>query len=297
MTEQYRMDLFVQGLYKKNKPILQFDPCMTKEDFFKWKEKVVQKARDLMQFPDEPFEPVVNFIYKKQRSGYRIEKYEIQPEADCRVPFLVLIPDDVDKQHPAPLVMCCPGSATPKETLCGEDFTDFTYEPTNDKNNFPFANAQALHFVRKGFVAVVTDNPGTGEQTGTYDRSKLSLKLIMKGRNYVGLTVLQRQAVLSWAKKLEYIDRNRIGLTGHSLGTETTMFLALLDQDIKAVVHNDFVSDNNQRILSCYPPADFMYGAYWHMVPDMHKWLTFPDLLAAFAPGKLFIRGGIRDHR
>lgn len=291
MTERYRMDHYVQGYYKSNKPLLQFDPDMKSEEFFQWKEKVIKKARELLQFP-KPFEPVVNFISKTQRQGYRIEKYEIMPEEGCWVPFLVLIPDHVDNRCKAPLVMCCPGSATPKETLCGEDFIDFSYEPSGDQYHFPFANAQALHFVRQGMVAVVSDNPGTGEQTGTYDRSQLSLKLIAKGRNYVGVTVLQRKTILEWAKKLDYIDKDKIALSGHSLGTETTMFLALLDPDIKAVVHNDFLSDNNQRIISCYPPSNFMYGAYWHLVPDLHTWLTFPDLLASFAPGKLLITEG-----
>lgn len=291
--DKYRMDLFVQSLYKENKPLLQFDPNMSKEEFFTWKEKIALKAFELLQYPDNRIlEPKVRFVSQKQREGYRIEKYEIQPEPNCPVPFLLLIPDGADKEHPVPAVMCCPGSATPKESLCGEDFIDFFYEPSGDQWRFPFANAQALHFVRRGMVAVATENPGTGEQTGAYDRNNLSLKLIMKGRNYVGLGVMYRQAILNWVKNLDYVDRNRIGLSGHSLGTESTMFLALLDKDVKAVVHNDFVSDNNQRIISCYPPADFLSGAYWHMVPDMHKWLTFPDLLAAFAPGKLYITEG-----
>jgi len=291
--DRYKMDLFVQNMYKNNKPKLDFDPNMTTSEFMIWKSNVIHKAKELMQYPDNMFDnPVVNHITTKHRDRYRIEKYEIQPEPDLWIPFLVLIPDNACKENKAPAVMCCPGSATPKETLCGEDFSDFSYQPATDTWKYPYANAQALHFVKKGMVAVASDNPGTGEQEGTYNRNQLSLKMIMKGRNYVGLTVMYRQAILNWIKKQEYVDRNKIGLTGHSLGTESTMFLSLFDDDIKAVVHNDFVASNYQRIISCYPPDNFIYGAFWHMVPNMHEWLSFVELLAACAPKKLLVSEG-----
>ena len=58
-----------------------------------------------------------------------------------------------------------------------------------------------------------------------------------------------------------------MGLAAHSLGTETSMFLALLEPRVKAVSHNDFMSDNEQRIISCFPPEEFMFGGHIHIVP------------------------------
>ncbi|MCK5812492.1 MAG: hypothetical protein KAG94_06300 [Clostridiales bacterium] len=295
--KKYRSDIFAQNLYKNTKPKLEFDPTMTTQEFKSWKKELTNKALELMQYPDDMYKnPVVNFIFSKQRLGYRIEKYEINPEPDLWIPFLILIPDKANKNNKVPAVMCCPGSATPKESLCAEDFRDFEYDTAAGRWKFPFANAQAKHFVEQGMVAIATDNVGTGELAGSYERNNIALKLIMKGRNYVGLAVMYRQAILNWVKKQEYVDRKRIGLAGHSLGTETTMFLALFDKDVKAVIHNDFVANNNQRIISCYPPADFLYNAHWHIVPSMHEWFSFPDLLAGFAPNKLIVsEGGITE--
>lgn len=162
--------------------------------------------------------------------------------------------------------------------------------------SYPFSNAMALHYVRKGMVALACDNMGTCEQEGLYDRQQFALKMIFKGRNYVGLSVFCRWAMFQWLAKQEYVDEDRMGLAAHSLGTETSMFLALLEPRVKAVSHNDFMSDNEQRIISCFPPEDFMFGGHIHIVPSMHKWFSFPDLIAAFAPGPMLLsEGGVQD--
>ena len=74
------------------------------------------------------------------------------------------------------------------------------------------------------------------------------------------------------------------------------MFLALLEPRVKAVSHNDFMSDNEQRIISCFPPEEFMFGGHIHIVPSMHKWFSFPDLIAAFAPKPMLLsEGGVQE--
>lgn len=299
MNDRYRTDLFVQSLYRERPGKLRFDPekIRTKEEFFAWKQKVAEKAYELMQFPEEMYEePEVRFLFSQPRDGYRIEKYEISPEPDLWVPFLVMIPDSVSAENKAPGVLCFHGWAGAKESLCGEEFYDLTYGTPNPAGYFPHSDAIALHYVRKGMVALASDNAGTCEQQGEYDRQQLALKMIFKGRNYVGLCVLYRWAMLKWLAKQDYVDADRIGLAAHSLGTETSMFLALIEPRVKAVCHNDFMSDNEQRIMSCYPPAPFVDGGHIHIVPGMHKWFSFPDLIAAFAPNPMLLtEGGVQD--
>lgn len=299
MKDRYRTDLFVQHLYKDYPGKLRFDPqkIQTREAFFAWKQQVREKAYELMQFPDNAYEePQVHFISSKQRDGYRVEKYEISPEPELWVPFLVLIPDSATAESKAPGVLCFPGWDTPKEVLCGEEFTDLTYESTPYACAFPFSNAMALNYVRRGIVALASDNAGTGEQLGVYDRQQFALKMMFKGRNYAGLSVLYRWAMLKWLAGQDYVDDSRIGLAGHSFGTETSMFLALLEPRVKAVSHNDFMSDNEQRILSCFPPEEFMFGGHIHLVPGMLEWFSFPDLIAAFAPNPMLLsEGGVQD--
>ena len=56
------------------------------------------------------------------------------------------------------------------------------------------------------------------------------------------------------------------------------------------------MSDNEQRIISCFPPEEFMFGGHIHIVPSMHKWFSFPDLIAAFAPKPMLLsEGGVQE--
>ena len=121
MNDRYRTDLFVQHLYKDQPGKLRFDPekIRTREDFESWKEQVREKAYELMQFPEDAYEEAkVHFLYSRQRDGYRVEKYEISPEPELWVPFLLLVPDSVSAEKKAPGVLCFPGWDVPKEMLC-----------------------------------------------------------------------------------------------------------------------------------------------------------------------------------
>ena len=262
MNDRYRTDLFVQHLYKDQPGKLRFDPekIRTKEEFDAWKEQVREKAYELMQFPEDAYEkPEVRFLFSRQRDGYRVEKYEISPEPELWIPFLLLVPDTVSTKNKAPGVLCFPGWDVPKEMLCGEESMNLGYGEPVSEISYPFSNAMALRYVRKGMVALACDNMGTCEQEGLYYRQQFALKMIFKGRNSVGLSVFCRWAMFNWLAEQDYVDENRMGLAAHSLGTETSMFLALLEPRVKAVSHNDFMSDNEQRIISCFPPEEFMF--------------------------------------
>ncbi len=299
MNRPYLTEDYVQNLYKNRPGKLRFDPekIKTREALFAWKQNVSQKAYELMQFPDEMYEmPKVRFLFSQPRDGYRIEKYEISPEPDLWVSFLLLVPDAATEQNKAPAVLCFPGWDTPKEYLCGEDFYDLEYDAVYPMNRrYAFADAMALHYVKQGLVVLASDNAATGEQMSEFSREAIALKLLFKGRNYVGLCVMQRWAMFRWLYEQSYVDAENIGISAHSLGTETTMFLALIEPRIKAVCHNDFMSDNEQRMICCYPPDENVGGGAVHLVPGFYEWFSFPDLIAAFAPKPILLtEGGVQ---
>ncbi|MBT7302142.1 MAG: hypothetical protein HN849_21620, partial [Victivallales bacterium] len=112
---------FIHAHLKHLKPKLAFDPEMEPGDFPAWREAVQAKLLELMCFPefDQP-QPQPQHLWSKQRDGYRLEKWEAYPEPYSVVPYLVLVPDDVSAQSPAPGVMCFPGSFSSKESMAGE---------------------------------------------------------------------------------------------------------------------------------------------------------------------------------
>eukprot|EP01048_Picozoa_sp_COSAG05_P036112 COSAG05_NODE_16078_length_354_cov_0.611765_1_plen_118_part_11 len=109
--------------------------------------------------------------------------------------------------------------------------------PEQPPNRHPARNQMALQYVRAGFVAVVAENPGIGEldcvppgnRTAVNSgRDKFCMELIAMGRNYVGLSVFQKLCILDWLVQQPWVDRERVAVSGHSLGTEPALCMAVL---------------------------------------------------------------------
>jgi len=289
----------VQYMLRNAKPELAFNPNFTPEEFKKWQNLVRARMQELMHFPVVPPQPPPKLLSKVKREGYTVEKWEIYPLPGGVVPFLMLVPDGVSAKKPAPAVLCFPGTTRTKENLAGEEELSprFVVERHSEKNHM------ALFYVRQGIVAVAVENPGIGE-TGDlekyggpkYDVGTFSRYLLDLGWSYLGLSSFQGQQILNWMKTHDFIDNKRIALSGHSLGTEPAMVLAVLNPDICAVVFNDYMCRLIKRATVLTKPADTglrpVHNGLFHFPPDMWKWFDHPDIVASFAPRPVIITEG-----
>lgn len=301
----------IQHLLRTECPKLAFDPEFTPEEFAAWQLRVRDKLEELLNFPEVPPQPAPKKLWTEDRDGYRLEKWEAYPEPGSVVPYLVLIPDGVTPEHPGPAVMCFSGSSDTKENLAGEPPLHPSFEPdgrTHAGWRHAVRNQQALQFAKAGFVAVAVDHPGNGElsdlakyrKTSADDRNTLSRYLIDAGRSYLGLSVFQKRQILQWLRSQPSVDVDRIALSGHSLGTEPLLIMAVLDPQIQAMVWNDFLCPNMERAKVCTrpdnrgvrPPANFL----GHCVPGLWEWFDYPDLVAAFAPRPVILTEGGPTH-
>jgi len=281
------------------KPEFSYNADFQKEDVELWRKKVKAKLVELMQFPVFTKQPAPVMIWKAQRDGYRVERWEFYPEDYNVVPVLILIPDGVSAKNPAPGMLCFPGSNTCKELLAGEEHG---LHPNYNDSRFPERNKMAQHYVKAGLIAVAFDHLGIGElaEQGIFDketqwgtRVKLCGDLLCAGRNYLGMSVFQKICFLKWFKQQKYLDSSRIGVCGHSLGSETAMVLGVLEEDVKAVVFNDFLCDNRRREIAVTNFDDATLSSNnWHIVPGFWQWFGFQDLLASMAPKALLINEG-----
>lgn len=284
-------------------PKLAFPMEMQPDEFPQWRQDIRARLLELMAFPDVPPQPEPKRISSEPRQGYRLEKWEVFPEPGSVVPVLVLVPQHATARRRVPAVLCFPGSSGTKEYLAGED------EPHPDLKVPAHAekNRMALEYVRAGMVAIAVDHPSNGELIERDGdrlirgaaRDKLSRDLIYAGRSYLGLSSFQKMQVLQWVKTLAIVDTKRIAVSGHSLGTEPAMVLAVLDPDVAAVALNDFVHGKRRQDLalarSMNGKSVFFTGGMWHCVPGMWKWLDLPDLVAAMAPRPvLATEGGVK---
>ena len=291
-------------MMRRYHPILALPSDISSEEFPVWQEKVKRKARELLLLPEFSNQPEPVRLSRVQREGYAVEKWELYPDDVSVVPFLMLIPDGVNENNPAPAVICLPGSTHSKELLAGEELLD---RPTCRCSKYPDRNCMAKHYAQNGIIALAFDNPETAEVAldtahegdyGSSSRIQMCFGLIQSGLCYAGISVFQKMSAVRFLKTLTFVDQNRLGVSAHSLGTMPALFLGLLCDEIKAVVFNDFVCDPRERYMAITEePENRMEQncGNWHEIPGLWKWFGHQDLLAALAPKYLACNEGGAD--
>lgn len=292
----------VHAMMKNTQPALAFRPDLTAEGFARWQEELRIKMKEIMHHPDNRGLPAPKRIGSEKRDGYRLEKWESYPLPEAVVPYLVLVPDGVDARHSAPGVLCIPGSGRTKESLAGEP----ELEPRYARPHFQEENEMALKFVKMGLVSVVVDNPGIGESSDlekytvapSYYFDGIARCLLELGWNYLGYSSYVDKCVLDWMKEQPYIQKERLIVSGHSLGTEPLMVLGVLDPSIYAFVYSDFLCSTRERILVMtepYPNGLRPFpNSIEHLIPNFLCNFDFPDIVASLAPRPvIFTEGGL----
>lgn len=287
-------------LLKTTRPRLAFKEDFTSREFAQWQDDVRKAMEELMNFPDYQPEKAPVCVSRKAREGYTLEKWEFYPLPQAVSTFLVLRPDGLKGNVPA--VLCIPGSGMSKEGLAGEPGET---EQLND-NYLSEKTTMALNFVRRGYIAVAVDNPAAGEAsdlekyTGKgYDYDVVSRILLELGWSYLGYTSFLDFQVLQWMKGQKDICKERILVSGFSLGTEPLMVLGVLDTSIYGFVYNDFLCQTQERACVMTRPTEQgrrpFPNSIRHLIPDFWKYFNFPDLVASLAPRPLILTEGGLD--
>jgi len=242
-----------------------------------------------MSFPefDEP-QPEPRLIWTKQRSGYELQRWEAYPEPYSVVPYLVLVPDGVSAESPAPGVMCFPGSFSSKESMTDEP--ELGGEPCNHRH--AALNRMAWEYARQGVVSVAVENPATNELADPIrpDSYEFSVHALWAGRCYESISTHQKYHILQWLKRRPYVDAARIATSGHSLGAKPALILGVLDPSVRAVVWNDTTIDWRRRAVA----TNLLRIGTFQYVPGMLPWFDYSDLQASLSPRSLLITEGGR---
>lgn len=292
----------VHAMLKRTVPEYTFRPDFSKAEFKQWQQGVSRAMADIMRHPPMDNLPAPRRVSSEQKDGYRVEKWESYPLEEAVVPFLVLIPDKVNKQHPAPAVMCIPGSGETKETAAGQPELHPRFQEDE-----PFERwIIALPYVRKGLVAVVVDNPGAGEASDlerytiapNYQYEAVARYLLELGWSYLGYSSYCDLHILNWMKQQEFINKERILISGFSLGTEPLMVMGTLDRSIYGFIFNDFLCRTLERTIVMTEPNKYgvrpFPNSIRHLIPGFWCKFDFPDIVASFAPRPIiFTEGGL----
>ncbi|MGH9769992.1 MAG: alpha/beta hydrolase family protein [Blastocatellia bacterium] len=242
------------------------------------REKILANMQLVMgELPKQKRPPVkiVRVHGEEAQAFYRL-KIKYLSEDDDYVPAYLLIPHK--RARRAPALLCLH-----QTTRIGKD------EPAGLGGNPNLHYAAEL--AERGYVTLAPDYPYLGENTvDPYKRGYDSCTMKGVWNHIRAVDVLQ---------SLDYVNPQRIGSIGHSLGGHNTLFVAAFDQRIKAMVTSCGFNSFRKYYggdLSGWSGVRYMpliaekYGKDSSRVP-----FDFSDILVALAPRPLFINAPLRD--
>jgi len=216
----------------------------------------------------------VQIISEEQKDGITWKKLTYQSEPGTRVPAWLLIPDK--REHPAPAMLCLH-----QTTKHGKD------EPVGIDGS---ANLHyALELTQRGYVTLSPDFPTLGE----YEWK------LTEHPQYAGGTmqaIWNHIRAVDLLESLPEVDKNRMGVIGHSLGGHNAMFLGAFDPRMKVIVSScgftrfhkdDMPSWTGERYM---PRIATVYNNDADQVP-----FDFAEIVGTFAPRAFFASAATGD--
>ncbi len=184
----------------------------------------------------------------------------------------------------------------------GRDGRAFGRKPKSE----PVRNlAFAIDIVEAGFVALAPDYLRDGERTPKSGRPYDTTEFYERHPDWsiVGKDVWDNGRAVDYLQTLEFVDSERIGMTGHSYGGHSTIFAAALEPRIKVVAANGPVSDFLHHGMHWAVPKG---GGASQSLPNLRPFVldhtrplpvTFYEFTSLVAPRPLWVGQAAGEHR
>ena len=242
----------------------------------------------LGRLPRRPKTPNVEILWREDRGGYVVEKFQFDNEAGSTVPGYLLLPKSPPDRHPAILYCHWHG---------GE--YDIGKEELFQARHTPVEPGPAL--VRHGYVVLAIDACCFGERNGKgpdgpdekdYASEETASKFdLWVGRTYWGMLLRDDLMALDYLASLPEVDPERIGVTGMSMGATRTWWLMAMDDRLKAGVAVACIT-RYQNLIRHGSLGGHDIG---YFVPNMLNHFDSEAVVALIAPRPVLFQTGEQD--
>jgi len=230
--------------------------------------------------------------------SYIRRKVSIQVQPGDRMPAWLLIPKKLRGRVPAIICFYGTSSGAGKDTTVG---LSGRVPGTPPHRNEGFA----VDMVEAGFVALAPDYLRDGERIRPGRRPYDTTDFYEQFPNWSihGKDIWDTSRAIDYLETLRFVDRDRIGMTGHSYGGHSTIFCAAMEPRIKVAVANGPVSDFLHHGLHWAVPKG---GANSQSMPALRPFvldhtlplpITFYEFTSLIAPRPLLVGQAVGEHR
>jgi dienelactone hydrolase len=253
-------------------------PVRSAADWERRRGHILENFRRVAGTPPESARKVpldLRILESRRVDGVTLETITFSAEEGDRVPAFLFLPDSPRGRAPAMLCLH-PTSALGKKEISGMGKPNREY---------------AVELAKRGFVVVAPDYPNFGDYViDVYARGWASAT--MKG-------LWNHQRAVDLLESLPGVDPGKIGVIGHSLGGHNSIFVALFNPRIKAVVSscgfNAFPKYMGGNLKGWshrgyMPRIGELYGLDPRQMP-----FDFTELVGALAPRPFFISAPLHD--
>jgi len=277
-------------IYTKNIMPLSFDKNVEKiEDFDTWKEKILQKFREVNQVPplDEIKVNPVKKIESFEKNNLLITKYTTEAFDGDTIIFYEILPNNDSSKYPAILFIPGTGNQGARDLLdLPSEFSEFYYE-----------RGIALDVAKQNFAVFVIENRGWGErridagsECGINDYLPYCSGFLLRthlgniGYSLTGLQIVDTLQLVKHIQTLDHIDSKNIATVGLSHGGGLSLSVGVLNPDIKSIVVVNTIITVNKTWPSAVRGTN-----------QILKYFDAPDLAATMSPRLMYLSWGLKD--
>ena len=214
-----------------------------------------------------------------------MESWSFVSEPNDPIPALLLVPDKVNAEKPAPGI--CVWHQHNGEWHLGKS------EPAGLLGNPMHHTGAAL--AKEGFVVLCIDALGFEEREKGYAlragelERYLFLRYVVAGKCMAWKNILDMRRAVDFLASRPEVQSNKLGCYGHSMGSTHTWLVGPWEPRLKALVGNcclpTYAAIHRTQILHCFP----------NFIPGLFQYGDTPDIASLIAPRALHLNLGELD--
>ena len=219
-----------------------------------------------------------------QKDGYRIESVTYEAEPADAIPAMLLIPDGVNANHPAPAVAVW-HQHNGQWHLGKSEPAGLAGDP---------AQHTGVALVREGYVVLCPDALCFEERqnaqlpNGDFERFEF-LRYVVAGKCMAWKNILDMRRAIDYVCSRAEVQPQRIGCYGHSMGATHTWLVGPWEPRLQCLVANcclpTYKAIHRHHLLHCFP----------NFIPGLFADGDTPDIAALIAPRPLHMNFGETD--
>jgi dienelactone hydrolase len=269
-----------------------------------WKEKrkiIRQRYLALLRYeaaPDPPKDLQIKVEREWHTGEFTIQYVSYQVEADERAHAYIGIPDGVVPEEGFPGVVCLHGTTNwgARQTL------GMLPEPGDPHENKPEVAGKdfARQLVRRGYVTISPEHFCCATrlpEEGPYDTASFYRK--HPNWSAVGKYTYDSAIACTVLENMPQVDATRLGVTGHSLGGQGSVWLGAYDERIKCVAPSCTAGTFRENPSPLHWSRDHWYIYFPQLREDFlagrQVQCDFHEMFALIAPRPVFDRFALND--